>query len=363
MSVAWTPDGREIVYSVQEPQGGRLWRIPWNVTTPGRGTPVAGPVGDVNFPSISRPAAGRPVRLAFQVEFLDVGLRLVDLDAVSGGNLIAVRPLADSTRMETAARFSRNATKVAFASNRSGSKEVWVCNRDGSDLRQLTSIGGQNVLPAGWSPDGAKLLVQAAVNGNTDIYVAPAGGGKLKKLTGDPFFHSAPSWSRDGKWIYFSSNRSARSGPRYASQIWRMPAEGGEAIQITSSGGFFQQESFDGKFLYFLDRPNGIVAIGDIGAVMRMPVEGGDAVKILDGVRGMHWSVTRKGIYFVTRDSRADSIQLYRFADGKVVAIGSLPFRISGFGGGLVVSEDDRWLLTNQTNRNDSDLMLIDHFQ
>jgi Tol biopolymer transport system component len=362
MSVAWTPDGREIVYSVQEPQGGRLWRIPWNETAPGRGTPVAGPVGDVSFPSISRPASGQPARLAFQVEYLDVGLRLIDLNAVSGGSLTAV-PLADSTRIETAARFSRDATKVAFASNRSGSKEIWVCNRDGSDLRQLTSIGGQNVLPCGWSPDGRKFLVQAAVNGNTDIYVVPASGGKPKKLTADPYFHSAPSWSRDGKWIYYASNRSARSGRQYAAQIWRMPAEGGEAIQTTSTGGFFQQESLDGKYLYFLDRPNGVVGITDIVTVMRMPLEGGDPVKILDGVRGVHWCVTRKGIYFVTRDSRSDSIQLYRFADAKVVAIGSLPFRVSGFGGGLVVSEDDRWLLTNQTNRNDTDLMLIDGFK
>jgi Tol biopolymer transport system component len=363
MSVAWTPDGREIVYSVQEPQGTRLWRIPWNETAPGRGTPLAGPVGNVNFPSISRPGADRPARLAFQIEYVDVGLRLVDLDVVSGGSLTAVQPLADSTRLETAARFSPDATKVAFSSNRSGSKEIWVCNRDGSELRQLTSLGGQNALPAGWSPDGRKLLVQASVNGNTDIYVAPAGGGKLKKLTADPVFHSAPSWSRDGKWIYFSSNRSAPSARQYASQIWKMPAEGGEAIQITASGGFFQQESFDGKDLYFLDRPNGNVGMGDICTLMRMPVEGGDPVKILEGIRGVFWSVTRKGIFFVARDSRADSIQLYRFEDRKVTTIGSLPFRISGLGGGLVVSEDGRWLLTNQTNRNDTDLMLMDNFK
>ena len=132
---------------------------------------------------------------------------------------------------------------------------------------------------------------------------------------------------------------------------------------MTASGGFFQQESLDGRYLYFVDRPNGVVGISDMVAVMRMPVEGGDAVKILDGIRGVFWSVTQKGIYFLTRDSHADSIQLYRFADAKTVPIGSLPFRISGFGGGLVVSEDDRWLLVNQTNRNDTDLMLIDGFK
>ena len=84
MSVAWTPDGREVVYSVHEPQGGRIWRIAWNAKTPGRGTPLAGQTGDANFVSISRPGSNRPVRLAYQVENLDIGMRLVDLTAVSG---------------------------------------------------------------------------------------------------------------------------------------------------------------------------------------------------------------------------------------------------------------------------------------
>ena len=56
--LAWTPDGREIVFSVEQPSAARLWRINANTTRPGRGTPIPDiPVAAV-MPSISRPKPG-----------------------------------------------------------------------------------------------------------------------------------------------------------------------------------------------------------------------------------------------------------------------------------------------------------------
>jgi len=40
-----------------------------------------------------------------------------------------------------------------------------------------------------------------------------------------------PSWSRDGRWVYFVSNRSGEN------QVWKVPAEGGEAVQVTRKEG------------------------------------------------------------------------------------------------------------------------------
>jgi Tol biopolymer transport system component len=52
-----------------------------------------------------------------------------------------------------------------------------------------------------------------------------------------------PSWSHDGKWIYFSSSRTG------AVEIWKIPAAGGEPIQVTRDGGYVAFESLDGKTL------------------------------------------------------------------------------------------------------------------
>jgi Tol biopolymer transport system component len=361
MSVAWTPDGREVLYTVNEAQGGRIWHVPWKATKPGRGTPLISQTGDVVFVSVARPGANHPPRLAYQVRSADVGLRLVDLTAASDGRFTSVMHLADSTRVQTKARFSRDSTRVAFASNRSGIKEIWVCNRDGSELRQLTSFRGPNTLPGDWSPDGRMLLIQATVDGNSDIYAMPADGVKPKRLTTDSSVHMTPSWSADGKWIYFSAAPAPTSSDEHRTQIWRMPAEGGTAAQITQDGGFLPQESLDGKFLYYLDRPRSSTT--DTGNLMRIPVGGGAAVRVLEAIPGELWSVTRKGIFFVTRDGHGDRINLLRLDDGKVAPVGILPFTISAFGGSMSVSEDGHWLITNQTNRYDTDLMLIENFK
>src|SRR5262249_61160257 len=69
--------------------------------------------------------------------------------------------------------------------------------------------------------------------------------GSPRRLTTEPFENNVPSWSRDGRWIYFASNRSGTG------QIWKMPAEGGQAAQVTKQGGFAALESTDAKPLYF----------------------------------------------------------------------------------------------------------------
>jgi hypothetical protein len=138
-----------------------------------------------------------------------------------------------------------------------------------------------------------------------------------------------------------------------------MPAEGGEAVQITRTGGFFAQESFDGKFLYCLDRPPG--GTSGVRTLVRIPVEGGAPVTILQAVQ--LWSLTRKGIYYMANENGADTIHLLPLDGGNATTIGSLPFRISAIAGGMAVSEDGRWLIATQLNRNDTDLMLIENFK
>ena len=64
-------------------------------------------------------------------------------------------------------------------------------------------------------------------------------------MTTHPANDGNPSWSRDGRWIYFDS---ARTGEQ---QVWKIPEAGGDAIQVTRDGGFAPLESPDGKFIYY----------------------------------------------------------------------------------------------------------------
>ena len=79
-----------------------------------------------------------------------------------------------------------------------------------------------------------------------DVYVINANGGRPKRLTDHPADDGVASWSRDGRSIYFVSNRTK------AWEVWKMPADGGDAIQVTRNGGYVAFESVDGEFLYYV---------------------------------------------------------------------------------------------------------------
>ena len=354
--LSWTPDGREIVYSVDEPAASRLWRIHTNSATPDRGLPIADiPVAALN-PSISRPLPGQPARLAFQTITRDFDLQLTDLHGRPVKDIFESEPFANSTRIEGSARFSPDGSRIAFASFRSGAPEVWVAERDGGGLRQLTTLGATGVLIGGWSPDGTRVAFEAAVAGNTDVYLVGADGGHLRRLTTEPTMEGVPSWSHYGQWIYLVSTRGGA-----IPDVWRVSPNGGEPIRVTRSGGFEPRESPDGRHLFYLDRHPGGAPIE--GRLMRVPVAGGREEVVLEHVRPFLWSVTEIGIVFVTREPGFDAIDVYRFSDRRVARLGKLGFRIPGRYTHMTVSGDGRWALATKMTRFDSDLMRLDNFR
>lgn len=207
-----------------------------------------------------------------------------------------------------------------------------------------------------WSSDGKQMAFDAVENGNTDLYVISMHGGQPRRLTSEPGIDGAAEWSRDGQWIYFSSTRAGGK-----MQLWRMPAAGGPAVQITKHGGFRPRESPDGRYLYYVDRlPSGL---NGRGRLMRVPVEGGEEIQVLEEIGGWTWDLADSGIVFLVSADSADFVDLLRHNDHKTVRLGRLPFRPARVAVGWAVSRDGRWLLTNQVDRLDSDLMLIDNFR
>src|SRR5258708_35887206 len=73
-----------------------------------------------------------------------------------------------------------------------------------------------------------------------------AEGGHADRLDTAEAYHWGPSWSHDGKWIYFSSRETGDL------QVWRVTASGGPQIQVTKRGGDSPLESVDGQDLYYV---------------------------------------------------------------------------------------------------------------
>ncbi len=339
---AWTPDGGEIIFSSSTShEDGVLMKVSVPQGTSER---LALSGHGVSFLAISR----RGNRLAYTQFLGDANIWRLDLSDSSKDH--SNLPFISSTRLDLEARYSPDGKKIVFMSSRSGTAQVWVCDSDGSNPRQVTNLISHNGEP-NWSPDSRQIAFDTRVRGNADIFVISAEGGQPRALTTEPSDDVTASWSGDGRWVYFSSNRSG------SMQIWKMPAEGGQAVQVTKRGGFLGRESIDGKFVYYLKGRS-------IPGVWRVPAEGGEEVLVLTHHKaglGRAWTVVEKGIYFATAEDPAQrQIEFYSFTTRKVTQVAMLA---RPFGSVLSVSPDGRWLLYTQVDQSGSDIMLMENFR
>jgi Tol biopolymer transport system component/serine/threonine protein kinase len=356
-NAAWTPDGHKIVFSsaVEPMRSTGLWSMAvssWTGPFPKPQQLVS--LGQNLFgPTISHSRG----RLAYVHRLVHASIWRTP---VTGGRppsaSAIVKPppggaaFISSTRNEYEPRFSPDGKSIAFVSSRSGSPEIWLCQSDGSNAVQLTSVSGPD--SPRWSPDGARIAFDSTVNGKLDIYTISASGGKPRRVTNDSSNNSNPSWSGDGLWIYFDSSRSGRQ------EVWKIPASGGPAIQITSDGGWVPIESPDRKYLYYFKDAE------PTGSLWKMPLSGGQSSKVLDNVRDWNVALAKDGIYFARANNKSGgaTIEFLSFSTNQVRSIATFDKPVGAGNGDLAVSPDGRWLLYTLLDQAGSELMLVDNF-
>jgi len=326
--IAWTADGREIVYGAFR----SLWRVAVSGGQAPTRLPYASPAA--TFPAI----AARTSRLVYTWRIFNANLWR--LDTRTGER----RMLIGSTYDSRLPQYSPDGRKIAFQSNRSGNVEVWTCDADGSNCLQLTSFGGPQCGTPRWSPDGRWLALDSRVEGQSEIYVIAADGGTPRRVTnGTGFGNAIPSWSADGGWLYFASGRSGRQ------EIWKIPVGGGQMVPVTRAGGMAALTIPGGTHLYYVKGP------GQPG-LFRMPVEGGEEERVL--ARALGWGnfgVATTGVYFAADGG----LQFLDAATGKVRTLGV----VDNLENGLCVSPDGRYVVWAQLDRNTTDLMLVENFR
>lgn len=338
LGVAWTGDGQNLVVSSNRRGSMELWKVPLN---PQR-EPTLLNVSDTGAGEVAVSRTGQ--RLVFTHYSSNSDIWRADL---GDAGLKAVAPFIVSTMGEIRPSYSTDGRRIAFESDRTGNEEVWTLNADGSRPVQLTSFGNSYSGSPRWSPDDGQIAFDSNAAGKWDVYVMPSQGGKPVRFTQGSASSVRPSWSHDGKWIYYCA--SENSGP----QIWKKPAGGGAAIQLTKNGGCSQMESADGAYVYYLSSDN--------RAVWRVPTAGGEESPVLTLKHKTQFAVGVHGIYFMESIAPV-TLKYLEFTTGAIKVLGVFSGTVS-LDEGLAVSPDERSILWGATSFAGSQLMLVEGFR
>ncbi|BDC50175.1 hypothetical protein F183_A24910 [Bryobacterales bacterium F-183] len=216
--------------------------------------------------------------------------------------------------------FSPDGRLIAFSASTPDVRQsrVFVSNADGSNVRLLTAESPSYF--HGWSPDGKWLAFVGKRNDKFELFRVSVNGGAEQRLTAEGGYDDGPEYSRDGKWIYFNSNRGGKGW-----NIWRIPAEGGagKAEQVTNDAleDWFPHFSPDGRSLLFLSFPAGTEGHNGRMRGMKlrmMPAAGGPIRELatFPGGQGTinvnSWSPDSKQFAYVMYESLTEALWEHR---------------------------------------------------
>jgi TolB protein len=266
----------------------------------------------------------------------------------SGGPRMAAHRFSDDIVETLTGHKGIASTRIAFASSRTGRKEIYTADYDGANVRQLTSDGSISVAPAlapngsrlaytgyqsgyadiylidlasgarsrivkfpgtnsgaAFSPNGGQIACTLSKDGNPELYVVGAGGGGARRLTNTRGVESSPTWSPDGSQIIYSSDE--RGGP----QLYRISAGGGSGQLISTGYNYCTEPSWspDGKKLAFTARTGGFsIAVKDLqSGATNLVASGEDPV----------WGADSRHVIFST----GSSLVLFDVSTGRSVPI------------------------------------------
>ncbi len=323
---AWTSDGSSIIFAAKGSDLDSLWRI-----SVSRGIPTQ--LLEAESPAWSPAISRRGFRLAYLRMSSARSIQQIDLTAAAHN----ARGLVTSVGGQNAGpQVSPDGKRLVFMSDRAGGMDIWVSERDGGNPIQLTAVGTAG--SPRWSPDGKTITFDVGLGLDWQmpraIFLVNADGGAPHPLVQDRFNNTAPSWSRDGAWIYFASDRSG------SLQVWKVPSTGGAPVQITTQGGFAAWEASDHNIYYSKNRyPN--------PEIWRIPVAGGTESPVFPGIQPVDWGawvVVDKGIFFIANGAQsAPTLCFFDFAGLTIrplTALETSPFWLGAQADGSSVAFD-----------------------
>jgi len=119
-------------------------------------------------------------------------------------------------------------SSIAFSSDRTGFKEIFVMDDDGADQRRITGHRSTSMSPA-WNPSGEALAYTSFFNGPPGIYLADIASGRKRPIVASGSLNTSPSFSPDGRRVAFARSLEGNI------EIFTADADGGNLRRLTNS--------------------------------------------------------------------------------------------------------------------------------
>ena len=336
--IAWTADGRDVVYASNRIRG--AWQL---FRTPAfGGSPRALVVGSKEAYDPAIALSGH--RLAYTETPSTSAIWLASLPA---DDSVRERPIIRSAGREADPAWSPDGRQIACVSDQTGADEIWIGDAGGGNRVQVTNLKGPALGPPQWSPDGSKLLFTTGGMA-TSVYTVPAGA-RLARPRPQPVSPGAnvrnPTWSHDGKSVYFELDGA----------IWKY---GGGARRLTENvGASNASESPDGKYVYY--------AISFRRSIWRVPANGGTAEEVTesDQFPSCIQAVARGVYYMGWQRRRRASVWFYDFATQKTTEVLRLKEGEVSRDATFDVSPDGKGILYPRVDRTETGIVLVENFR
>jgi dipeptidyl aminopeptidase/acylaminoacyl peptidase len=356
--LAWTRDGKELIFASGGTVSTRLYRTQTN------GRPAArllSSAGEVAYQPAVAPSGDR---IAYVHDF-NTG-NIWKLPVSKQGRALTPVEITYSARTSWIwpNAFSADGSKIAFESFRTGPRGIWTADADGSNAKLIFGDRAYSSGSPAWSPDGTRLAFDTRNRGKTDLYLISTESGASKRLTYSEGDHLIPCWAHDGNWIYFTSVRNQEL------EVMKIPSSGGAEAQVTRNGGWGPQESLDGKDLFY-------TRDGSVNTpLLKVPVAGGPEEVVLPYVRARRWTVTKNGIWFMKslNDDERDrdrwlmesagtqeaGLYFYRFSTRTVIPSGAV---VRNPASGIAAPPDGSAVFYNQVDHRAAEIVILEHFR
>jgi TolB protein len=297
-SPAWSPDGRNIAFFSNRDGRDRVWVVPAIGGAAVRLSDMAVWIGPTN------PGP----------QWSPDGTRIAFLSNATGRSQVVVAPypegdpipLTNDLQNKSDLQWSPDGTRILFVSGNEA-KTIWSISVGGGAADQIT-FGGYESSPR-YSPDGDRIAYVYGTAGTGDVYMVPAAGGDVARLTLEPATYTGLQWSPDGSRVAVISNRKRITEQYGYPHIWMVFVEGAQARQITSDHRWIETSfswSPDGGTLIFTRQ-------GEAGDLWTVPTAGGDPVRITyDNAQAVgcpRWSPSGTQIAF--ESTRAGNSDIY----------------------------------------------------